>query len=211
MIANHIGQDTRAVEHRAGLRAADDGLSRNQFLDGLQLAHLVAERRIRRCRTRCTRRWPSTTLFENRGSLRNMSILDRVKDEAASLSKKISSSDKAKLDEYLTSVREVETARRAHAQEQGQRRDLAKQKNRPVFTMDRPANGLPEDLREHAAPDVRHHRHRVPDGQDARRLAAAGPRSFGALLSVPGRQQRPSRAPRTTTPSTATNASRGST
>ena len=28
--------------------------------------------------------------------------------------------------------------------------DLAKQKNRPVFTMDRPANGLPEDLREHA-------------------------------------------------------------
>ena len=28
--------------------------------------------------------------------------------------------------------------------------DLAKQRNRPVFTMDRPANGLPEDLRDHA-------------------------------------------------------------
>jgi hypothetical protein len=28
--------------------------------------------------------------------------------------------------------------------------DLAKHKNRPVFSMDRPANGLPEDLREHA-------------------------------------------------------------
>jgi hypothetical protein len=28
--------------------------------------------------------------------------------------------------------------------------DLAKQRNRPVFTMERPANGLPEDLREHA-------------------------------------------------------------
>src|SRR6266700_444719 len=27
--------------------------------------------------------------------------------------------------------------------------DLAKQKNRPVFMMERPANGLPEDLREH--------------------------------------------------------------
>src|SRR5260370_17525130 len=28
--------------------------------------------------------------------------------------------------------------------------DLAKQRNRSVFSMDRPANGLPEDLREHA-------------------------------------------------------------
>jgi len=47
-------------------------------------------------------------LFENRGSLRNMSILDRVKDRAETLSRKISTSDKGKLDEYLTSVREVE-------------------------------------------------------------------------------------------------------
>src|SRR5438552_11918947 len=43
------------------------------------------------------------SLFENRGSLRNKSILDRVQDRAAALSRKISSSDKAKLDEYLTS------------------------------------------------------------------------------------------------------------
>jgi hypothetical protein len=28
--------------------------------------------------------------------------------------------------------------------------DVAKRNNRPVFAMDRPANGLPEDLREHA-------------------------------------------------------------
>ena len=48
------------------------------------------------------------SLFENRGSLRNVSILDRVKDRAEALSRKISSTDKAKLDEYLTSVREVE-------------------------------------------------------------------------------------------------------
>src|SRR5208283_1691017 len=47
-------------------------------------------------------------LFENRGSLRNMSILDRVKDRAEALSRQISSTDKVKLDEYLTSVREVE-------------------------------------------------------------------------------------------------------
>jgi hypothetical protein len=32
--------------------------------------------------------------FENRGSLRNMSILDRVKDEAAALCREVSSNDK---------------------------------------------------------------------------------------------------------------------
>src|SRR5262245_4913423 len=47
-------------------------------------------------------------LFDNRGSQRNLSILDRVKDRAENLTRKISSVDKARLDEYLTSVREVE-------------------------------------------------------------------------------------------------------
>ena len=89
-------------------------------------------------------------LFENRGSLRNMSILDRVKDRAETLSKKIGSSDKTKLDEYLTSVREVEKRVDGMRKSKDRAEDAAKLKNRPAFTMDRPANGLPEDLREHA-------------------------------------------------------------
>src|SRR5688572_3068637 len=89
-------------------------------------------------------------LFENRGSLRNMSILDRVKGDAAALSGKISSDDNAKLDEYLTSVREVEKRVDGMRKNKGKAEDLAKHQNRPVFSMDRPANGLPEDLREHA-------------------------------------------------------------
>ena len=89
-------------------------------------------------------------LFENRGSLRNMSILDRVKDRAESLTKKISSSDKSKLDEYLSSVREVEKRVEGMRKSKDQAEDAAKGKNKSVFTMDRPANGLPEDLREHA-------------------------------------------------------------
>src|SRR5207249_7299031 len=48
------------------------------------------------------------SLFENRGSLRYRSIVDRVKERAESLSRTVSSADKAKLDEYLTSVRELE-------------------------------------------------------------------------------------------------------
>lgn len=89
-------------------------------------------------------------LFENRGSLINVSILDRVKDRAETLSRKVSSNDKAKLDEYLTSVREVEKRVESTRKIKDQSDELAKQKNRPAFTMERPQNGLPEDLRDHA-------------------------------------------------------------
>jgi hypothetical protein len=89
-------------------------------------------------------------LFENRGSLRNMSILDRVRDDAESLGRSISGNDKAKLDEYLTSVRQVEKRIDGMRKNKDKADDLAKQRNKPVFTMDRPANGLPEDLRDHA-------------------------------------------------------------
>src|SRR5438045_5270713 len=44
------------------------------------------------------------SLFENRGALRNQSVLDRVKDRAEKLSRKVRSGDKSKLDEDQTSV-----------------------------------------------------------------------------------------------------------
>jgi hypothetical protein len=89
------------------------------------------------------------SLFENRGNGRNQSILDRVRDEAATLSGKVSSGDKAKLDEYLASVREVEkraSAMRAAHDKADQR---AKDRGQPLATMKRPEDGLPEDIREH--------------------------------------------------------------
>jgi hypothetical protein len=89
-------------------------------------------------------------LFENRGSLRNISILDRVRDSAEALGRKISSTDNAKLDEYLTSVREVEKRVDGMRKTKDLAEDKAKATNRPAYTMDRPANGLPEDLRDHA-------------------------------------------------------------
>src|ERR1700749_4219425 len=89
-------------------------------------------------------------LFDNRGSLLNLSILDRVKDRAEDLCRKISSTDKSKLDEYLTSVREVEKRVDGMRKTMDKAEDDAKLKNRPAFTMERPANGLPEDLRDHA-------------------------------------------------------------
>src|SRR4030095_5931678 len=89
------------------------------------------------------------SLFNNRGNRRAQSILDRVRDEVARLSRRVSSGDKAKLDEYLTSVREVETRiermRTAKEKAEGNARD----RGRLVIAMARPDNGLPEDIREH--------------------------------------------------------------
>jgi hypothetical protein len=89
-------------------------------------------------------------LFDNRGSLLNISILDRVKDRAQNLTRRISSTDKSKLDEFLTSVREVEKRVDGMRKGKDDAEDAAKAKNTVMATMDRPANGLPEDLRDHA-------------------------------------------------------------
>lgn len=89
-------------------------------------------------------------LFENRGSLLNLSILDRVKERTARLNQQISKDDRAKLDEFMTSVREVEKRVEGMRKAKDQADELAKQKNQPVWSMERPVNGLPEDLREHA-------------------------------------------------------------
>jgi hypothetical protein len=85
------------------------------------------------------------SLFDNQGSRRTASILDRVKDEAAALGPKVSAADKAKLDEYLTSVREVE--RRANKTRGA--KEKADQRPGAAVAPKRPDNGLPEDIREH--------------------------------------------------------------
>jgi hypothetical protein len=89
------------------------------------------------------------TLFDNHGSRRNESILDRVREDAVRLGREISASDKAKLDEYLNSVREVEkraAAMRA-ARDKAERRAMDRGKN--LATIQRPDDGLPEDIRDH--------------------------------------------------------------
>jgi hypothetical protein len=89
-------------------------------------------------------------LFDNRGSQRTRSILDRVKDEANSLGGKVSAADKAKLDEYLTSVREVEKRLEPARSARDSAEEVAKQRGpAAVVAMKRPENGMPEDLRDH--------------------------------------------------------------
>jgi hypothetical protein len=80
----------------------------------------------------------------------NISILDRVKGRAQDLTRRISANDKSKLDEYLTSVREVEKRVEQMRKGKASADDAAKAKNTVATAMDRPANGLPEDLQDHA-------------------------------------------------------------
>jgi Protein of unknown function (DUF1552) len=89
------------------------------------------------------------SLFDNHGSRRTLSILDRVKEHAAQLSRQVSHSDQAKLDEYLTSVREIEQRIELTREMQDRASERAQRRGQPVVTMPRPDNGLPEDIREH--------------------------------------------------------------
>jgi len=88
-------------------------------------------------------------LFENQGSRRTLSILDRVQEQAADLNRQVSRADKAKIDEYLTSVREVEKRAERMRADKDRADDKARDRGRPAVLMPRPDNGLPEDIREH--------------------------------------------------------------
>jgi len=89
------------------------------------------------------------SLFENRGSQRNLSVLDRVMEQAASLRRQVASTDRMKLDEYLTSVREVEKRAQDMRVAKDKADTNARGRSQPVASMKRPDNGLPEDIRDH--------------------------------------------------------------
>ena len=89
------------------------------------------------------------SLFDNQGSQRTLSILDRVREHAASIGRQVSRSDQAKLDEYLTSVREVEKRVERTRAMKDQADSNAADRGKPAVAMPRPDNGLPEDIREH--------------------------------------------------------------
>jgi hypothetical protein len=89
------------------------------------------------------------SLFENQGSQRMRSILDRVMEHAAELGRQVSRADQAKLDEYLTSVRAVEQRIERTRALKDRAVARAADRGRPAPTMPRPDDGLPEDIREH--------------------------------------------------------------
>jgi uncharacterized protein DUF1552 len=146
MLANRIGQDTPQSSLVLACEQPMTGYHETNYSNayGSHISWQSADSPVP------NEMYPSLafdSLFENRGSLRNLSVLDRVKDRAAQLSREVSSNDKAKLDEYLTSVRDVEKRIERMRADKSKAEDRAGGK--PLFMMERPANGLPEDFRDH--------------------------------------------------------------
>jgi hypothetical protein len=89
------------------------------------------------------------SLFDNQGSRRTLSILDRVKEQTVALNRQVSHADRAKLDEYLTSVRDIEKRIERTRSDKNRAEDKARDRGKPALAIKRPDNGLPEDIREH--------------------------------------------------------------
>ena len=85
-------------------------------------------------------------LFRDDVSKGDASVLDLVSEEAKSLSQKISHTDRGKLDEYLSSVREVEQ-RIQQAGKNGRLQGWRPTLDKP--NMPRPADGVPQDIDQH--------------------------------------------------------------
>ena len=149
MIANHVGQDTPQSSIVLACEQPMTGFHETNFSLAYS-SHLSWQTPDSPVPVEVYPALAWDSLFDNRGSLLNVSVLDRIKDQAQSLSTKISATDKGKVDEFLTSVREVEKRVELMRKGQDNAQDAAKAKNMPVAMMERPANGLPEDLREHA-------------------------------------------------------------
>ncbi|MDG2381245.1 MAG: DUF1552 domain-containing protein [Pirellulaceae bacterium] len=85
------------------------------------------------------------SLFESQGNQTQISVLDHVLDQLKNVSAKVSHSDNAKIEEYTTSVREVEQ-RMANMQQRG----INESEGRVAFSRQRPADGLPHQIDEHS-------------------------------------------------------------
>ncbi|MEZ6141267.1 MAG: DUF1552 domain-containing protein [Zavarzinella sp.] len=85
------------------------------------------------------------SLFESKGNKVHLSVLDQVMDQLKDVSGKVSGADKAKIDEYTTSVREVEQ-RLAKLEKQSPDKTNDKQ----ALKGKRPPEGLPETIDEHS-------------------------------------------------------------
>ena len=148
LLANHVGQQTAQASLVLGCEQPTTGYHETNFSMAYS-SHISWQNATSPVPMEVYPALAFDSLFDNRGNRRNQSVLDRVKEHAQSLSHEVSGGDKAKLDEYLTSVREVEKRIQRQRVDQDKAIDRATEKGKQVSMMERPDNGLPEDIREH--------------------------------------------------------------
>jgi hypothetical protein len=148
VLANHIGQQTVQPSLVLGCEQPVTGYHETNFSMAYS-SHISWQNATSPVPMEVYPALAFDSLFDNRGNRRNESVLDRVKEHAESLSRQVSAGDKAKLDEYLSSVREVERRMQRMRADQHQAAQRAESSGEPLMKMNRPDNGLPEDIREH--------------------------------------------------------------
>jgi hypothetical protein len=148
VLANHIGQNTVQPSLVLGCEQPTTGYHETNFSMAYS-SHISWQNATSPVPMEVYPALAFDSLFENRGSRRNQSVLDRVREDAAGLTRRVSASDKVKLDEYLASVREVEQRITRMRGDQTKAIERAKDHGQPIAAMPRPDNGLPEDIREH--------------------------------------------------------------
>jgi hypothetical protein len=148
MLANHLGQQTAQPSLVLGCEQPVTGYHETNFSMAYS-SHISWQNATSPVPMEVYPSLAFDSLFDNRGNRRNKSVLDRVQDHAASLGRQVSAADRERLDQYLTSVREVEKRIERARDEQHKATDNAADKGEPLVTMKRPDNGLPEDIREH--------------------------------------------------------------
>ncbi len=148
LLANHLGQDTVQPSMVLGCEQPITGYHETNFSMAYS-SHISWQNATSPVPMEVYPSLAFDSLFENRGNRRNKSVLDRVREQAVDLSRRASSSDKSKLDEYLTSVREIEKRIERLRGEQDQAAERAASRGKSLISMERPDNGLPEDIREH--------------------------------------------------------------
>jgi hypothetical protein len=148
VLANHLGQETPQPSLTLGCEQPITGYHETNFSMAYS-SHISWQNATSPVPMEVYPSLAFDSLFENHESQRTRSILDRVSEHAAQLNRQVSSADRAKLDEYLTSVREVERRMDRTRSLKQQADNRARDKGRPAATMPRPDDGLPEDIREH--------------------------------------------------------------
>ncbi len=148
LLANHLGQHTVQPSMVLGCEQPVTGYHETNFSMAYS-SHISWQNATSPVPMEVYPSLAFDSLFDNRGSRRNLSVLDRVREHAQSLSRQISSTDRSKLDEYLTSVREVEKRIARQRSQQNKAVDRASHQGKSVASLPRPDNGLPEDIRDH--------------------------------------------------------------
>src|SRR3954447_7907582 len=137
VLANHLGQETVEPSLVLGCEQPVTGYHETNFSMAYS-SHISWQRATSPVPMEVYPSLAFDSLFDNRGNRRTQSILDRVRDEATRLSRQVSRNDKAKLDEYLTSVREVETRVERMRNDQQKAETRARDRGRRLLTMARP-------------------------------------------------------------------------